>query len=490
VVDAHAEPPLGEPARARRAVASWSAPSARAAASPSAQALGPGGRRRSRRSPRRGRPRCATRVRASAGAVATMSTSSRRRRLRSKSAKSCTPAGSPARKRSSSARPRRARGLLQAREDLGAGAAEDADGRGRPQGRVGGPARRDPRPRPSRGRRGARARRSPPSARGPPRAVGQVAAQGLGLHAHERGERAPAVGVAGSAWVCWSAIIWRRCSTSRWAAVVGRQGRRHVGADPSPRGARAAERLDRAARREGVAAPGDELAVWGEELDLADAAAPELEVVAVERKGPPSPLWSRMRSRMSWASSIAAKSRCCARRRARAFRGTAPRREVAACRPRLDVGRPLPGAAQALVVLLGPRPWRAPRASRPRRGAGAGPRGRRSPRPSCRSGAPSWRGPRARSPPGAGGEVRALHAAPRRRGHEVDVRRVVELVRAHLPMASATRPPASSDASMGRRPARDRIGHEYGKGAVHGEVGEPREGAGGRPPGARRRRGP
>ena len=111
----------------------------------------------------------------------------------------------------------------------------------------------------------------------------------------------------------------------------------------------------RALAEVGVAAADDELAGLGEELDLADAAAAELDVVAGDGERARSrPLWARMRSRMSWASSIAPKSRWRAPDEgAEAVEEGLAGGDRAGAGAGLDVGGALPGAADALVVVLG-----------------------------------------------------------------------------------------------------------------------------------------
>ena len=100
------------------------------------------------------------------------------------------------------------------------------------------------------------------------------------LEPGESGDGGEPASRSGRLWVCRSSTICRRCSTRRrkpYAAISS-------SAAPSPiraAAASAAQRLAGAAEpQRGIAAAEDELLGLGEELDLADAAAAELHVVA------------------------------------------------------------------------------------------------------------------------------------------------------------------------------------------------------------------
>ena len=83
--------------------------------------------------------------------------------------------------------------------------------------------------------------------------------------------------------VCSSATIWMACSTRRRNQYCARQRVARLGGDPAARGQFAQHRHGLAAAQFREAAAGDQLLRLDEELDLADAAAPELDVVALDR---------------------------------------------------------------------------------------------------------------------------------------------------------------------------------------------------------------
>jgi hypothetical protein len=144
--------------------------------------------------------------------------------------------------------------------------------------------------------------------------------------------RAPS-SVSGSVCVCSSSTICSRCSTGagsgRPRSVVA-HGLRRCG---RRRRAPSASQVRRAGAARVAAAP-DELLGLGEELDLADAAAAELDVVAGDRdrRVPPRCAW--IWRLIEWMSGSPRSRDACARRRGAARRGRRRRRR----------GRRRPGA--------------------------------------------------------------------------------------------------------------------------------------------------
>ena len=101
---------------------------------------------------------------------------------------------------------------------------------------------------------------------------------------HARRRPPSASSSSGSVWVCSSSTICRRCSTRAQEAIGLRSARRARPASIQPPSASAASMSSvPAAAQLGIAAAGDQLLGLDEELDLADAAAAELDVVAGDR---------------------------------------------------------------------------------------------------------------------------------------------------------------------------------------------------------------
>ena len=87
----------------------------------------------------------------------------------------------------------------------------------------------------------------------------------------------------GSVWVCSSATICSRCSSMRRNRVGGGKLARATSPIHSPSASYVEHRQRLAAAQLRMAAAGDQLLGLHEELDLADAAAPELDVVTLDR---------------------------------------------------------------------------------------------------------------------------------------------------------------------------------------------------------------
>ena len=216
---------------------------------------------------------------------------------------------------------------------------------------------------------------------------------------------------------------------------------------------------------------------------------PSLMSWPASRSGPPRPLWARMRLRMSWASSMAAKSRCLRQMNGRRRpRNASPAAMAPAQGARLDVGGALPGAADALVVVLG-------------RVGGDADRGDRRVGPQAQVDAEDVAGGgdlgeelhQALGDADEGlahvGEVLGVVTVLVEEDDEVDVGGVVELARAHLAHGEDEHAGGVGDVGLGaagQLAAGDLLGHERGQPELDGAVGEGAEGAGdlGEAPGA------
>ena len=158
---------------------------------------------------------------------------------------------------------------------------------------------------------------------------------------------------SGSVCVCSSATICRRVLDAAQEPVRPRSVRRAPRRRSSRRSASAPSisTVSRP-RSAGIAAAGDQLLRLDEELDLADAAAAELDVVARRPRSSPWPLWAWIWRLIEWMSAMAAKSRYL---RQMIGRSSARKASPAAMSPatgaRLDHGRAFPVLAAALVVV-------------------------------------------------------------------------------------------------------------------------------------------
>ena len=137
-------------------------------------------------------------------------------------------------------------------------------------------------------------------------------------------------------------------------AVVLGQLSRGVGGQAVRLG-EAGQRVERAAHAQPlVAAAEDELTRLGGELDLADAAGTELEVAA--RRAHPAAVAAMVADAPHHRVDVLDRGEvemAAPHERPQPAQERRPRPEIARAGPRLDVGRPLPGAREALVVALG-----------------------------------------------------------------------------------------------------------------------------------------